>query len=89
MISECILCKYHEITVDWEREKFANIDIEWDYYKRMCRLMMNNHIRELCTKYNHPGPKKPQISPHKHRETDYGAKTQYTLNADDSTKIYD
>ena len=50
---------------------------------------MNNYIREHRKKYDHPDPKKPYFSPHKHCKIDYDAKTQYTPNVDDSTKLDD
>ena len=48
---------------------------------------MQNYIREFRKKYNHPNTKKPQLSLHKHCKIDYCAKTQYTPNADDRTKL--
>ena len=33
---------------------------------------------KVLLKYGHPSPKKPQLSPHKHREVIYGAKEQLT-----------
>ena len=50
---------------------------------------MDNYIRELCEKYNQPNPKKFQLSLNRHQEINYGAKTQYTPNVDDSTKLDD
>ena len=37
---------------------------------------MNGYIAKVLLKYGQPSPKKPQLSPHKHREVIYGAKEQ-------------
>ena len=61
-----ILRKYHDITTDWNGTKFAGIDLDWNYTNRECRLTMENYILDLLIKYDHPMPKKPQNSPHRH-----------------------
>ena len=42
------LKKYHEISEDWEGEKFAGINLNWDYTKqnsaRTCRPSTKNYI---------------------------------------------
>ena len=50
---------------------------------------MENYIKELRSKYYYPNPKKPHLSLHKHSKINYGTKTQYMPNADDSTKLDD
>ena len=77
----------YKVTTDWSGTKFAGIDIAWDYGKRTCRLTMNNYIDTLLLKYNHPRPKKPQHSPHAHREIIYGAKEQLAPDADTSPPL--
>jgi hypothetical protein len=37
---------------------------------------MDGNIEEVLLKFNHPRPKKPQHSPHKHRKIVYGANAQ-------------
>ena len=37
---------------------------------------MKGYIAKALFKYGHPIPKKPQLSPHKHREVIYGANEQ-------------
>ena len=39
---------------------------------------MNTYIEKLIIKYGHPQPRKPQLSPHKHRDMTYGSKEQLT-----------
>ena len=81
-----ILEEHYEIAADWEGKKFAGIDLEWNYVAkhcdRTCRLSMKGYIDTLLIKYGHPRPKKPQLSPHKHREINYGAKDQLTPEED-------
>ena len=68
----------YEITTDWEGTKFSGIDLAWDYHaphaNQTCRISMKGYISKFLLKYGHPIPKKPQISPHKHREVIYVAK---------------
>jgi len=67
---------HYDVTTDWEGVKFAGIDLRWDYTKRTCRATMDGNIEEVLLKFNHPRPKKPQHSPHKHRKIVYGANAQ-------------
>ena len=88
-----VLKKYHTISEDWTAKKFVGIDLEWNYAKkhadRTCRLSMKNYINELLFKLGHPNPKRPQKSPHKWREIDYGSKIQLTPEEDDSEPLDD
>ena len=43
---------------------------------------MDNYIQGVCIKYDHLFPTKCQLSPDKHREIIYGAKTQYATKED-------
>jgi hypothetical protein len=80
---------HYKVTTDWTGSKFAGIDIAWDYTKRTCRLTMDNYIDTLLIKYNHPRPKKPQHTPHAHREIVFGTKEQLLPDADTSPLLND
>ena len=41
---------------------------------------MDGYIADVRTRFNHPNPRKPQHSPHKHRHIIYGAKSQLITN---------
>jgi hypothetical protein len=86
-----VLKKYHTISEDWTAKKFVGIDLEWNYAKRhsnrSCRLSMKNYINELLFKLGHPNPRRPQTSPHKWREIDYGSKIQLSPDEDDSEPL--
>ena len=84
-----VLKKHYEITEDWKGEKFAGIDLEWDYAKRTCRLSMKGYIRKLLAQYGHPVPLKRQLSPHKHTPIVYGAKIQTAPEPDTSPPLDD
>ena len=49
---------------------------------------MKVYIEKVLLNYGHPIPKKPQLSPHKHREVIYGAKEQLAPE-DDTTPPLD
>ena len=55
---------------------YSGIDLKWDYENRTCRATMDGYILDLINKFQHMQPKKPQLSPHKHRPIDYGATQQ-------------
>jgi hypothetical protein len=41
----------------------------------------------MLIKHDHPMPLKPQLSPHKHREIQYGSKAQQDMNEDTSPPL--
>ena len=49
---------------------------------------MDNCMEKIRAEYDHPNPKKSQLSPHKNCEINYGANNQYMPNFDDSTNFY-
>ena len=48
---------------------------------------MKGYIDKVLLKYNHPFPKKPQLSPHKHRKISYGNKEQLVPEEDTSSPL--
>ena len=84
--------KNYKITTDWEGKHFAGIDLAWDYNARHAnwtyRISMDRYIAKVLLKNGHLIPKKPQLSPHKHREVIYGAKEQLAPK-DDTTPPLD
>ena len=82
----------YEITTDWEGTTFAGIDFAWDYYARhanwTCRISMEGYTAKVILKYGHPRPKKPQLSPNKHRKVICVAKEQLAPE-DDTTPPLD
>ena len=48
---------------------------------------MKGYIEKVLLNYNHPVPKKPQLSPHKHREISYGNKEQLVPEEDTSPPL--
>jgi hypothetical protein len=73
-----ILSHHYEMSEDWKGNKFAGIDLAWNYAPRhrdrTCRLSMDGYIRDLLLWDGHKPPTKPQHSPHQHREIIFGAK---------------
>ena len=48
---------------------------------------MKKYISNILIKHDHPMPLKPQLSPHKHREIQYGAKIQAAIDVDTSPPL--
>ena len=86
-----IMEQNYEITADWEGQKFSGINLEWKYTEqhsnRTSRISTNGYIDKLLIKYEHPRPRKLQLSPHKHCEVTHGAKEQLTPEEDTSTAL--
>ena len=77
--------------MDWEGKNFVGIDLDWNYAskhtERTCRLSMDGYIDKLLIKYNRTRPRKPQLSPHCHREIVYWATKQLTPVEDTSPAL--
>ena len=88
-----VLKNHHYIYRYWEGNKFAGIDLYWNFATkncdRTCCLSIKNYIKTLLVKLNHPMPSKPQLSPHKCREVKYGSKIQLTPKEDISKPLND
>ncbi len=69
-------------------DKFAGIDIKWDYASQRCRISMPGYIDNILIKFKHPMPSKPRRSPYKCLPSAYGAKVQMTPKAD-TTELLD
>ena len=69
--------EHYEITKDWDGLKYAGINMDWDYTKRIVHLSMPNYVANALQRFNHEFPKKPQHQPHKHAVPAYGQKVQY------------
>jgi hypothetical protein len=67
--------------------KFAGINIKWDYATRGCCISMPGCIENLLIKLKHPRPAKPSLSLHKCLPIAYGAKAQLTPMANTSEQL--
>ena len=65
-------------------DKFAGIDIKWDYVNKRCCISMPGYIENLLIKIKHPKPHKSRLSPHACMPISYGATSQLTPKADNS-----
>ena len=75
------LKEHYDITENSKGDLYTLINLKWDYTQRTFRLTMGNYISDLCLKWNHPDPKKCQISPYKHTPIRYGANIQYAMES--------
>ena len=71
-----LLKKYHGVQFNMAGDKFAGIDIKWDYVNdRRCCISMPGYIDNLLIKFKHPKPLKRQLSPYVCLPISYGAKS--------------
>jgi hypothetical protein len=78
------LKKDYTITADWDATVYIGLIIEWDYKNWKVYAYMPGYLPKAFLRFNHSPPKKKQNSPHPHIAPQYGAKTQYAADEDDS-----
>ncbi len=76
--------KYYPMTVDEEATKYIGLTIQWDYINRKVHTHMPGYLDKAYVRFNHEKPMKIQNSPHPHVLPNYGAKTQYATEKNDS-----
>ncbi len=79
--------KDYNITVDWDATKYIGLTVEWDYMNRKVYLHMPGYLDKALLRFKHEMPKTKQNSPHPHVTPQYGAKTQYAEDADNSPPL--
>ena len=77
--------------MDLEGNKYAGIDIKWDYAPfhknhKAC-LSMEYYIDELLSKVGHTKPIKSQLSPYLHTPIVYGATKKFTADTNTSSPL--
>ena len=77
------------MTVNEKGDLYAGITLHWNYDKRTVRLSMDEYIAKLQAKFDHPDPKKPQHSPHRHTPINYGVRVQYATDIPNSPPLTD
>ncbi len=77
-----ILKKFHGVQYNMAGDKFAGMDLEWNYASRSCRISMPGYKSSLLLKYKHPQLAKPRLSPYTCLPIAYGAKSHITPDPD-------
>ena len=86
------LCAKYTISTDWNASLYIWILLNWDYTARNVDLSMPKYVVRALHKFKqslqkfHPD-NKPEYSPHKHVEPNYGQKVQYAEPTDDAPKL--
>ena len=68
-------------------DKFAGIDIKWDYPNCCCCISMPGYINNVLIKFKHPRPSKPWLSSYKCMPISYGAKAQLMPKGNASERL--
>lgn len=77
----------YKVSIDWDGERYCGLILKWDYNKRTCDISMPGYIERALERFDHPKPKRPQDNPFKYLAPEYGAKTQYAIEADTSEEL--
>jgi hypothetical protein len=75
------------MTVDEEATKYIGLTIEWEYKKQKAHIHMPGYLQKAFTRFKHEMPVKIQNSPHPHVIPQYGAKTQYAKEDNESPPL--
>jgi hypothetical protein len=79
-----VLKKFHGVQFNMAGNKFAGIDIKWDYAARRFCISIPSYIKNLLIKVKHSRPTKPRLSPRKCLPIPYGAKAQLVPDSNTS-----
>ena len=82
-----VLQSAYEVTHNWNGDKFLNIKLDWDYQNGTVDLSMPGYIEKALQRFQHENPTKPEHSPHRYIEPQYGAPVQYTEPTDESEPL--
>ncbi len=77
-----VLKKFLGVQYNNAGDKFAGMDIEWNYATLCCRITMPGYISMLLLKFKHPHPPKPRLSPYKCLPISCGTKSHITPDPD-------
>ena len=76
--------KDYKLTIDWTGKHYLGLTLDWDYDNRTVDLSMPGYIDQALQRFQHPAPSRPQHSPHAWISPDYGAATQWAIDADET-----
>ena len=91
-ILQALRAKY-TISTDWDKALYIGISLNWDYTAGHVNLSMPKYVARALHKFKqslqkfHPD-NKPEYSPHKHVEPNYGQKVQYAEPTNDAPTLY-
>ena len=81
-----MLREHYTISDDWKGEKYAGIDLDWDYDRQQVHLSMPGYCRDALVRFGHIA-KRQRDQPHKHTLPVYGSTVQYAKEEDKSPKL--
>ena len=79
--------EHYECSSDWEGSRYLGLTLDWDYEKREVHLSMPGYVHEAIKRFQHEMPRRPQHQPYPHVVPNYGAKVQYSAEADTSRAL--
>ena len=86
------LCNKYTISTDWDAFLYIGITLDWNYTTRHVDLSLPKYFARALHKFKqalqkfHPD-NKPEYSPQKHVEPNYGKKVQYAEPTDDAPPL--
>jgi hypothetical protein len=81
------LKEHYEIEEDWSGSKYIGLTIDWDYVRHQVHISMPKYVSKAMKRFNLSPPQTAQSSPYPHTRPNYGAKVQYSPNADTSPPL--
>ena len=79
--------EHYKISHNWKGKSYLGLDIDWDYGNRKVHLSIMAYVTDAITRFRHNHPCKSQHQPYLKINPMYGAKSQYTDDADVSPPL--
>jgi hypothetical protein len=77
-----ILKKFHGVKCNMASNKFAGMDVEWNYTAHRCCISIPGYTSTLLLQFKHPHRAKSCLSPHNCLPIAYGAKSHIIPDPD-------
>ena len=77
----------YTVSTDWEGKRYPSMNLYWYSKHFEVHVSMLDYFTEALKRFKHNSLLKPQHQPHPHVLPTYGAKFQYSTNADSSLLI--
>jgi hypothetical protein len=81
-----VLSQDYKIDTDWDGTRYLGLTLDWDYKLRKVHLSILGFIEKALIRFGHTPPDKPQLQPHPHTVSTYGATIQYAKHINQSSK---
>ena len=77
----------YDLSIDWTGSRYCGLTLKWDYLNRTCDISMPGYIERALSRFQHKPHRSPEHSPHPWQRPNYGAKTQFAADPDETPAL--